>query len=310
MKDLKVVFMGTPIFATKILEALIKNTNVVLVVSQPDSLVGRKKILTPSPVKGMAIKNNIPVFTPNKIKEDYNKVLDAKPDIIITCAYGQIIPKSLLDLPKYGCINVHASLLPKLRGGAPIHHAIMDGMSETGITIMYMDEHMDSGNIIKQESTKILDTDTLDSLSDRLSNIGSRLLIDTLPSIIEGTNDSIKQNENEVTYGYVIKKEDELINFNDNVENIYNKIRGLNSNPGAYFILNNEVVKVYEARIGDKSSNPGIINNIYKDGIGIGTCDNEIILTKIKPAGKNIVLVKDYLNGIKKEKLLGVKVNE
>lgn len=310
LKELRVVFMGTPIFATKILASLIENTNVVLVVSQPDSYVGRKKVLTPSLVKSLAMDNNILVFTPNRIKDDYSKVIDAKPDIIITCAYGQIIPKELLNYPKFGCINVHASLLPKLRGGAPIHHAIMDGLNETGITIMYMDEHMDSGDIIKQVKTKIEDVDTLDSLSDRLSNMGSKLLIETMPSIINGSNERVVQNSEEVTYGYTIKKEDELIDFSKTAREIYNKIRGLNSNPGAYFTLNGEIIKVYESRVGKTVDKVGIINNIYKDGIGIGTSDGEIIITKIKPAGKNTIMVKDYLNGIKKDNLLGVKVNE
>lgn len=310
MKDLRVVFMGTSLFAKTILEGLIKNTNVVLVVSQPDSLVGRKKILTPSPVKKLALSKEIDVFTPKKIRDDYNSILEAKPDIIITCAYGQIIPSILLDLPKYNAINVHASLLPKLRGGAPIQRAIMNGEEKTGITIMYMDEHMDSGDIISQEETIIKSTDTLDSLSERLSVIGRDLLIKTLPDIINGTNSRIKQNEKEVTFGYIIKKEDEKIDFSKTTREIYNKVRALNSNPGAYFTLNGEIIKVYETRIGSSIGQVGRINNICKDGIGIGTQDGEIILTKIKPAGKNIILVKDYINGINKEKILGEVCNE
>lgn len=310
MKDLRVVFMGTPDFARTILEGLIPKVNVVLVVSQPDSLVGRKKVLTPSPVKSLAIDNDIEVFTPEKIRLDYDRIIEAKPDMIITCAYGQIIPKVLLDLPEYGAINVHASLLPKLRGGAPIHHAIIDGLDETGITIMYMDEHMDSGNIITQESTKIEDNDTLDTLSLRLQKIGSNLLLKTIPSILDGTNESIKQDESDVTFGYVITKEDEKIDFNKTTREIYNQIRGLNFNPGAYFTLNGEIIKVYESKIGSSVGKISCINNIYKDGIGIGTKDGEIILTKIKPAGKRVLLVKDYLNGIKKEELIGAMCNE
>ena len=177
----RAVFMGTPEFAKVILEGLVKYVDVVLVVSQPDSFVGRKKVLTKSPVKEYAEKLNIPVFTPNKIKEDYQRIIDANPDIIITCAYGQIVPKVVLESPKYGSINVHASLLPKLRGGAPIHHAIIDGEKETGITIMYMDEYLDSGDIISQSKTTISDNDTLDTLSERLANMGSSLLQETLP---------------------------------------------------------------------------------------------------------------------------------
>lgn len=310
MKDLKVVFMGTPEFAKHILEELIKNTNVVLVVSQPDAPVGRKKVLTSSPVKELALKNNIEVFTPNKIREDYERVLEVEPDIIITCAYGQIIPKNILETPHLGCINVHASLLPELRGGAPIHRAIMNGLDETGITIMYMDEHMDSGNIISQESVKIEDNDNLEILENKLMKIGGNLLIKTLPSIIDGTNDNIKQDESKVTFGYIIKKEDELLDFNKTTREVFNHIRALNPRPGSYFIMNNKKFKVYTSRMGDSKGTPSTITNIYKDGIGIGTKDGEIIITEIKPEGKNRISVKDYLNGINKEKLKGMVVND
>lgn len=310
MKNLRVVFMGTPEFAVNILKSLIDNVDVVLVVTQPDAPVGRKRIMTPSPVKELALSSKIEVFTPEKIKTDYQKIVDVSPDMIVTCAYGQIIPKELIELPKYGCLNVHASLLPKLRGGAPIHHAIMDGLDKTGITIMYMDEGMDSGNIIRQRETIIEDTDTLDTLSERLSKIGSELLIETLPEVLAGQNPSIPQNEEEVTFGYIIKKADERIDFTKTAKEVYNKIRALNSNPGAYFILKGETIKVYEARIENKRGEVGRINDIYKDGIGIGCQDVQIVLTKIKPAGKKEMRVSDYLNGIKKEELLGVNVDE
>lgn len=297
----RVVFMGTPEFAVSILKSLVNISNVILVVSQPDSFVGRKKVLTKSPVKLYAEKLDIPVFTPFNIKKDYERIINLNPDIIITCAYGQIIPKELLKCSKYGAINVHASLLPKYRGGAPIQRAIIDGERETGITIMYMDEGMDSGDIIEREKTIISEDDNLESLSLRLQEIGSKLLVETLPKIFDGTNDRIKQDENNVTYAPIIKKEDEHIDFNKTSKEVYNLIRGLNPSPGAYMILNEEVVKVYEAKIGDNKGKISCINNIYKDGIGIGTSDGEIILTKIKPAGKNIITVKDYLNGQKKD---------
>ena len=221
-----------------------------------------------------------------------------------------MLPKELLELPRFKSINVHASLLPKLRGGAPIQRAIMNGEKETGITIMYMDEKMDTGNIISSKHIKIEDSDTYDSLHDKLSNLGIDLLIETLPSIVDGTNPSIKQNEEEATYAPLIDKVDEKIDFNKTSLEIYNKIRGLNSNPGAFMMLNGDIIKVYNSRIGDKRFNCGVIGQIYKDGIGIGTLDGEIILTEIKPAGKNRLLVKDYLNGIKKENILGMRCNE
>lgn len=310
MKNLKIIFMGTPDFAVPILQTLIENTNVVLVVSQPDKLVGRKKVLTESPVSKLANENGIEVFKPVKIREEYAKILKTDADIIITCAYGQIIPKVLLEYPKLGAINVHASLLPKYRGGAPIHRAIMNGDKVSGITIMYMDEHMDSGDIISQREVEIKDTDTIDTLSLKMSVVGSKLLIDTLPSIIEGTNTRIKQNEEEVTFSYIVKREDELIDFSKTSKEIYNQIRALNSKPGAYFLLDGKQIKVFEAKIGDKTGTIGEIINVYKDSIGIATNDGEIMLTKIQPEGKSLMSVKDYLNGKTADMLLGKKCND
>lgn len=310
MKDLRVVFMGTPDFAVPILKGLFDNTNVVLVVSQPDKPVGRKKVITPSPVKQLALEHGVEVVTPVKIRADYSSIEEVKPDLIVTCAYGQIIPKAVLEIPRYGAINVHASLLPKLRGGAPIHRAIMEGYDKTGITIMYMDEHMDSGDIISQREIEITPLDNLDTLSEKLRLCGSELLIETLPSIIDGTNGRIAQDEKEVTFGYVITKDDELIDFNRTSREVYDHIRGLNSNPGAYFIMDGKHVKVYNSRMGEARGEASTINHVYPDGIGVGTSDGEIILTEIKPEGKNRIAVKDYLNGVKKESLLGVKLND
>lgn len=308
MKDLKVIFMGTPEFSVPILKTLIENTDVKLVVTQPDAYVGRKKILTPSPIKKLALENNIEVFTPNKIKEDYEKILNTECDIIITCAYGQIIPKILLDYPKYKCINVHASLLPKYRGGAPIHASIINGDDVTGITIMYMAEGMDDGNIIKQESIKIEEKDNINTLSDKLSYLGANLLIRTLPSILDGTCENIKQDNNLVTFAYIIKRKDELIDFNKNYKDIYNKVRALYNR--SYFIMNNTEYKIVKVRYEKEKSNIGIINHIYKDGIGIGCLDGEVVITEFIPSGKKQMLVSSYLNGIKKEELIGEKINE
>ena len=295
----RVVFMGTPDFAVPILEGLIDNYEVVLVVSQPDKKVGRKQILTPTPVKRKALEYGIEVYQPEKIKIEYQKIIDSNPDIIVTCAYGQIIPKELLDFPRYGCINVHASLLPKLRGGAPIHKAIIDGYSETGITIMYMDVAMDSGDIISQEKTIIKEEDNLERLHDRLSLMGKYLLLKTLPSIFEGTNERIPQDINEVTYAYNIKREEEHIDFNKSAIEVFNLIRGLSPAPSAFTILDGEELKVYSSRIGIKKEyeDCGKIVNIYKDGIGVSTKTGEIILTEVKPFGKKRMLVKDELIG-------------
>lgn len=300
--------MGTPEFAVKPLESLCANYDISLVVSQPDRAVGRKKILKKTPVKEFALNQGIEVFQPENIKKEYQKITDKKPDLIITCAYGQILPKELLDCPKYGCINIHASLLPKLRGGAPIHKAIIEGYKETGITIMYMDEAMDSGDIIAQEKVDIADEDTLDSLQEKLSLVAKKLIIEVLPSILNGTNKRVKQRQEEVTYAYNIKREEEHLNFNQESQKIYDHIRGLSKTPGANFLLDGEEYKVYKAKISDnqyKNKENGEIVKVYKDGIGVKTKDSEIILLEIKPFGKKIMPVRDYLNGIKKESLLG-----
>lgn len=307
MKDLKVIFMGTPEFAVPILEALIDKCNVVMVVSQPDRLKDRKGNLLYTPTKLVAIDNNIEVFQPNKIRDEYEKIINCDCDIIITCAYGQIIPDIILNKPRLGCINVHGSLLPKYRGGAPIHWAIINGESETGITIMYMDSKMDSGDIISQRSIKIDDNDNLDSLYNKLSLLGRDLLIDTLPSIIENTNDRIKQDESLVTYGLNIKKEEERIDFNNKAIDVNNLIRGLSSIPGAYCYLDNKRLKIYKAFVLDKKSNGkiGEIIDIDKYGIIVNCKDYCIKIIDIKLEGKSRCLVCDYLNGIKKNELIG-----
>ena len=307
MKNLKVVFMGTPTFSVPILESLIEKTNVVLVVSQPDRERDRKGNLLPTPTKILAQTYDIEVFQPFNIKEDYKKILDLKPDIIITCAYGQIIPESILNFPKYGCINVHGSLLPKLRGGAPIHHAIINGDEKTGITIMYMDKKMDSGDIISQKEIVIKDDDTLDTLYEKMSYLGRDLLIDTLPDIINKTNNRIPQDPTKVTFGLNITKEEEKINFNNSSKKIHNLIRGLSSIPGAYCLLDNKRLKVYRSMLTNINSQkePGTIEKIDKTGIYISTKDNLIALTDIKLEGKKRCQVNDFVNGIKIEDYLG-----
>lgn len=311
MKNLKVIFMGTPDFSINILNSLIEHTDVIGVVTQPDKLVGRKQVLTPPVIKKVALENNIKVIQPTKIREDYQSVIDLEPDMIITCAYGQFLPKEILDYPKYGCINVHASLLPKLRGGAPIHRAIIDGYTTTGITIMHMGQGMDTGDIISQRSIEIEKADNVGTLHDKLSLLGAELLIETLPSIVSGQANRIIQNEEEVTFGYNISREDEHIDFNKTKIEVFNHIRGLNPWPVAYAILDDKEIKIYEAVIGDdiyKEKLNGEIVKLYKDGIGVKVSDGEIILKAIKPSGSKKMNVKDYLNGFKEKNNLMGKV--
>ena len=281
-ENINIVFMGTPEFSVPILEGLIANYHVRGIVTQPDKAVGRKQEIRKTPVKLVGEKHTILVIQPEKIREDHGEVLSLKPDLIITCAYGQILPRELLVYPKYGCINVHASLLPKLRGGAPIHRAILNGMSKTGITIMYMSEGMDEGDIISQREIEITETDTASTLHDKLSLLGRDLLLDTLPSILDGTSTRIPQDNSQATYGFNIKPEDEKINFSHTMRQIYNQVRGLNDFPGAYCIYEGKRLKVWEC-IESYNTYPqlldGTITKLYDNGFGVKVSNGEIIFT-------------------------------
>lgn len=309
MKDLRVVFMGTPDFAVPVLEKLILNTKVVLVVSQPDKCVGRKRELVPTPIKKKALEYNIPVFQPEKVKFDYEEIVLARPDIIITCAYGQIIPKVLLDLPRLGCINVHASLLPYLRGGAPLHHAIIDGYKETGVTIMYMDEAMDTGDIISSVTYPLKDTDTVGTVHDNLMEMGANLLMETLPSIIKGTNKRIKQDNSKATYAYNISRSDEHLDFSGSGVLVERKVRGLNPWPLANTLFDDEEIKIISGYFVLGKSIPKKINVVTKDSLGIGCSDGIYYVTALKPSGKKVMDIKSYLNGMDKDKLLAKKIS-
>lgn len=309
MKDLRVVFMGTPDFAVPVLEKLILNTKVVLVVSQPDKCVGRKRELVPTPIKKKALEYNIPIFQPEKIKLDYEEIVLARPDIIITCAYGQIIPKALLDLPRLGCINVHASLLPYLRGGAPLHHAIIDGYKETGVTIMYMDEAMDTGDIISTVTYPLKDTDTVGTVHDNLMEMGANLLMETLPSIISGTNKRIKQDNSKATYAYNISRSDEHLDFSGSGVLVERKVRGLNPWPLANTLFDDEEIKIISGYFVLGKSIPKKINVVTKDSLGIGCSDGIYYVTALKPSGKKVMDIKSYLNGMDKDKLLTKKIS-
>ena len=310
MKDKRVVFMGTPDFSVPVLEKLIENTNVVLVVTKKDAYVGRKKVLTESPVAICAHEHNIEVYKPNKLKEDYEYILNKKPDIIITCAYGSIVPKVVLDYPSYGCINVHASLLPKYRGASPIVASILNGEKETGITIMYMDEGIDTGNIIMSRSIEIEDNDNSLSLSNKLSLLGANLLIDTLPKIFEGENFDIPQDNEEATYVGMLKREDEHIDFNNSVENIKNQVRAFSPEPYAFINIDDTEYKISEVEIKKCDvSKIGIIVEVNKDSFGITAKDGIVYIKRIKQSGKKEMSVKDFFNGFDKTSLLNKKVD-
>lgn len=299
MKKVRTIFMGTPEFALPILKKLMDLSEVVCIVTKPDALVGRKKILTPSPVKKLALEKNIPVLTPTKLKEEYQSILDYQPDLIITCAYGKIVPKEILDYPKYGCINIHASILPKYRGSAPMQWAIINGEKETGITLMYMDEGMDTGDIIDISKIEILDTDDIGTIHDKMSLLGAQILEENFTKIISNDINRIKQDDNKATLAPMITREMELLNFNDCGKNIINKIRAFSPYPLTRTMINNEEIKIIKAHYEKKEHNEVGKLIITKSELGVECLDGIIYFDLIKPIGKKEMTVKSYLNGLK-----------
>lgn len=295
--------MGTPDFSVGVLERLINDGyEIVGVVTQPDRPVGRKRILTPPPVKVTAEKHGIPVLQPEKIRVDseVDKVLALNPDLIVTAAFGQILPNRLLEAPKYGCINVHASLLPELRGGAPIHYAIMQGKAKTGVTIMYMVEKLDAGDMLSKVEVPIEETDHTGSLHDKLSKAGAQLVSETIPKLLNGEITPIKQNEEDATFAFNIKREQELIDWTKEGEAIYNHIRGLHPWPVAYTLLNGTVLKVWwgEKVKNAKQGIAGEVLDIEKDGFVVKTGnDTAIKITDLQLAGKKRMTAEQMLRG-------------
>lgn len=295
----RIVFMGTPDFAANILEGLIKaEYNIVAVVTQPDAEIGRKRVLTPSSVKSVALKYNIPVLTPNKIRLEYEPVLAYKPDLIITSAYGQIIPSEILDYPKYKCINTHGSLLPKYRGASPIQTAIINGETTTGMSIMYMNEKMDEGDILVQKTIDIDIHDTSTTLFNKMSNLTLDILLDFLPKLFNNDINPIKQDDSKATYTHLLKKDIEHIDFNDNVLNVYNHIRGLLDNPGCHFVIKGKKYKIIDAfyELADNCKANTFIG-LFDNYLRIDCKDGFIKIYDLKPEGKNTMNAKAFFNG-------------
>lgn len=302
-EPMKVIFMGTPDFSVPILQRLIADGyELVAVVTQPDRRKGRKKQWTAPPVKIVAEQHGIPVIQPKKIKHEASlqQVLSYEPDVIVTAAFGQMLPKQLLDAPSYGCINVHASLLPAYRGGAPIHRAIIDGRNETGVTIMYMAEKMDAGDIIAQKATAIHEDDTVGTLHDTLSEQGAELLSDTLAHITEGLP-AVAQQHEAATFAPNITRADERVDWQLSGEAIYNQIRGLNPFPGAYSTKDDKVLKIWAAEkvTTDKpTADPGEITAVDKQSFTVKSGnDTDLRLMVIQPAGKSKMTAEQFLQG-------------
>jgi methionyl-tRNA formyltransferase len=298
MNSLKLIFMGTPHFAVPILQMLLEEKyEVIAVVTQPDRPQGRKRILTPSPVKEEALKHHIPVLQPEKLRDPdaVAQIVALQPDLIITAAYGQILPKSILELPRYGCLNVHGSLLPKYRGGAPIQHAVMNGETVTGVTLMYMAAGLDTGDMIRKTEVQITDEDNTGTMFDKLSQAGKELLRSTLPELLTGSIQAIPQDGQLATLAPNISREDEQIRWDRPAVELFNQIRGLSPWPGAFTTWNGEVFKVWTSRKQPKTSVtakihetqiPGTVLQICEDGIEVLTGRGTIWLTEIQPAGK------------------------
>lgn len=299
---MRIVFMGTPDFAVPSLEALIaENYHVVAVVTQPDRPKGRKKELTPPPVKVAAQKHNIPVFQPEKLRdpEAVQTVLGLKPDLIVTAAYGQILPEEILKAPRLGCINVHASLLPKYRGGAPIHRAIMDGEKETGVTIMYMVKALDAGDMIAQSAVPITERDHVGTMHDKLSRVGADLLKEVLPRLIRGEIQAVPQDESLATYAPNIRREDEKMDWTRSAEELARQVRGLHPWPVAFTLWKGKPFKIWWAEPSREPAEeaPGTVKRVKEDGIAVATGEGTLILKEVQPSGKKRMSVEEFVRG-------------
>ena len=308
MKNKKIVFLGTPEFAACVLQGLIDaNYNIVAVVSQPDKPVGRKKILMPTPVKEVAMKNNIKVFQPISLRKDYEFLKDYDIDMLITTAYGQILPKEVLQMSKINNINVHASLLPLHRGGAPIHRSIINGDKVTGVTIMKMVEKMDAGCMYAKETFEIDDEINTTQLFDKLKYIGRDLLLKVLPDLLNSSLVGEEQDESKATFSFNIKREEEKIDFSKTVNEVHNLIRGLAEVPGAFCIYKEKEMKVYKSKVhsySDDDKKVGTIKIENKNRMLVKCSNGYLELLEIKVEGKQRMDVKSFLNGINKDDLL------
>ncbi len=314
---MKIVYMGTAEFAKNPLEKLLKTKNEIpLVITNEDKPYGRGKKLKPSCIKEVALENRIEVLTPKSLKKEEGKILlerlkEISPDIIVVCAYGKILPKEIIEVAKYGTINIHGSLLPEYRGAAPIQRAVLDGKEKTGVTIMYIDEGLDTGDIILKEEVEIKKEDTTDTMFEKLSEIGSELLIKAIEKIENGTAKRTKQDDSIATYAEILKKEEAYISFEDTSKEILNKVRGMNGALTAKAIFENKVYKIYEIEIVEdnkikeieKENNVSLTSLepgkylITKNNIYVKSGDGVIELKKIQAPNKKKMSVHDFLLG-------------
>ena len=299
-KDAKIIFMGTPEISSKVLEGLILDGyNIIAVIAQPDRPVGRKKILMSVPTKVVAEKYNIPVYQPVKIRKEYEFVNDLHPDLILTLAYGQIVPQGLLDIPTFGAINLHGSLLPKYRGAAPIQYALLNNDKVTGMTLMRMTKEMDAGEMYAKKEIEIDEEDNSTSLFIKMGVLALELAKESLPLFLEGKLEGIPQDESQVTFAPSIKPEEEKIDLNKTKEQIFGQIRALSETPGAYLYLNELKLKIYKAKIVSDEilGEAGTIVKADKGGLYLQTVNGIIALLDLQKEGKNRMDYKSFING-------------
>ena len=302
---LDIVFMGTPIFAAEILEELIKEFNIISVFTQMDKPKGRGKKLAASEVKEVALKHNLRLFQPKKLRDDIesiNYLKESKADLIVVVAYGQILSKEVLDIPKLGCLNLHASLLPKYRGASPIQSVLLNGEEYTGNTVMMMNEGLDTGDMLKSSKIKINDEMNYGELHDLLMEDGKRLLIETIKELNENKIIRVKQNNNEASYSGKIEKKNEEIDFNFTARDIHNKVRAFNPIPLAFTTLNGKIIKIVETEFNmneNCKSIPGEIIKVEKNSLTVCCKNSTLKILKVQPQGKKVMDVRDFLNGNK-----------
>lgn len=299
-KQVRIIFMGTPDIAAVFLKHLIDaKYNVVAIIAQPDRPVGRKKVLTPVPTKVVALENNIPVYQPEKIRLDYEFVKSINPDLIITLAYGQIIPQGLIDIPRLGCINFHGSLLPKYRGAAPMQYALLNNDKETGFSLMEMSKEMDAGKVYAFNIIKIEDEDNYSSLYKKMGDAAIDLAENYLDKYINGELVGISQDSSKVSFAPSIKPEEERIDVNEPIEKVLGKIRALSEVPGAYLFINEDKYKIFKAKIVSFDIE-GEVNTVIKadkNGLHIQFKDGILSILELQKVGKNKMDYLSYLNG-------------
>ncbi|KGR72210.1 methionyl-tRNA formyltransferase [Streptococcus phocae subsp. salmonis] len=297
----KIIFMGTPEFSATVLRGLLQDPSydIVAVVTQPDRAVGRKKEIKMTPVKELALEHGLPVFQPEKLSgsQEMTDIMTLGADGIITAAFGQFLPTSLLNAVTFS-LNVHASLLPKYRGGAPIHYAIINGEAETGVTIMEMVKEMDAGDMVSKASTAILDSDNVGTLFDKLAIIGRDLLLETLPAYLSGELKATPQDASQATFSPNITPEEERLDWSKPSRDVFNHIRGMNPWPVAHTLLEGQRFKIYEADQVDGSGAPGQIIEKTKKALVVAAGTGAISLRVVQPAGKPKMSIADFLNGI------------